>query len=106
MLYRKSTASFHAEVQSLTYLTGQRQISGIRTITGAFYELNSKQNQPHGVSRGSYITNGKNLRTARKLWKNISLVTAIRMNQPCWVFSELLTKKVYKRYANFFSKKM
>ncbi len=30
------------------------------------------------------ITNGKSLRTARKFWKNISLVTAIRTDQPCW----------------------
>ncbi len=30
------------------------------------------------------ITNGKSLRTVRKFQKNISLVTAIRMNQPCW----------------------
>ncbi len=31
------------------------------------------------------ITNSKSLRMARKLSKNINLVTAIRMNQPCWV---------------------
>ncbi len=33
-----------------------------------------------------YITNGKNLRPSRKFWKNISLVMAIRMNQPRWDF--------------------
>ena len=31
------------------------------------------------------ITNGKILRTARKLLEKHFLVTAIRMNQPCWV---------------------
>ncbi len=33
--------------------------------------------------------NGKSLRTARKLWENISLVTAISMNQPRWGLSGL-----------------
>ncbi len=33
------------------------------------------------------MTNGKNLRKARKLSESINLVTAVRTDQPCWVLS-------------------
>ncbi len=39
------------------------------------------------IKCGLHITNSKSLRTARKLSKIINLVTAIRMNEPCWVIN-------------------
>ena len=46
--------------------------------------LKQANKQTNENSKGTSATNVKSLRTARKFEKNITLVAAIRVNQPRW----------------------